>query len=308
MNNQHHSVVIRPLTSDDLESAVQLLGRTSARDASHRLRERLSSTAPDELRVVVVAERDGRIVGVAKATEEPTVEGSASVSVVVAPEAEGGGIGAALAAAIEQRIADTTLTLTSELRDDLPLGRAFAEAHGFSMIHHSLGWRLDLAGRGDELQADVDSASAALGITLREGNLVDDREVLLDCIVRSARGLPGPTGVFEDFDPEPVLGYFAPDSVVIFAEHDGRAIGMGVMHRVPDSHEWYTDFTGVDVEYRGRGIARLLKLGELATAARLGGTAMETHTDESNLGIVAVNRTAGMQPIVGYWSMLRTPA
>jgi len=308
MDTAHHRIALRPLAPAEIERGIELLGRSSARDTSHRFRERLSSASSDELRVALVAEREGVIVGIAKATEEPTVDGTASVSVVVTPEAEGFGLGVVLAAALHEQIAESPLTFTTELRDDLPTGRRFAERYGFTVVHHSLGWRLELSGLADELRTRVEAASAALGIMVRQGDLVTDRVEVLDCVVRSARGLPGPTGVFEDFDPQPVLGYFSPDSVVLFAEHDGRAVGMGVMHRVPDTDEWYTDFTGVDVEYRGRGIAGLLKLTELEAAARLGATAMETHTDESNVGIVAVNRTAGMHPIVGYWSMVRTSA
>jgi len=55
----------------------------------------------------------------------------------------------------------------------------------------------------------------------------------------------------------------------------------------------YTYFTGVDREYRGRGLATLLKLATIEFVQRNGIAAMRTTNDTVNYPMVAVNEKLG---------------
>ena len=69
--------------------------------------------------------------------------------------------------------------------------------------------------------------------------------------------------------------------------------------------EWHVLFTGVDPEYRLRGVAAALKTASHVEAARSGARAVATDNDESNEPILRLNKRLGMKPAVGYWGLVR---
>lgn len=64
--------------------------------------------------------------------------------------------------------------------------------------------------------------------------------------------------------------------------------------------------TGVDREYRGRGIALALKLLTIRRSRALGATYLRTNNDSENAPILHINRKLGFQPIPGYYRCLKT--
>ncbi|MEU4339637.1 hypothetical protein AB0F59_34235, partial [Micromonospora lupini] len=69
--------------------------------------------------------------------------------------------------------------------------------------------------------------------------------------------------------------------------------------------DWYTGYTGVAVDQRGRGVATALKAAALWHAYRAGASALTTHNDDGNEPILRANRAFGMQPSLGYWTLTR---
>jgi GNAT superfamily N-acetyltransferase len=56
---------------------------------------------------------------------------------------------------------------------------------------------------------------------------------------------------------------------------------------------WYSWFTGVLPEARGKGVAVALKAGALALARRQGAEVMRTNNDVLNLPVIGLNETLG---------------
>jgi GNAT superfamily N-acetyltransferase len=63
--------------------------------------------------------------------------------------------------------------------------------------------------------------------------------------------------------------------------------------------------TGVRRAYRGRGLARLVKVASLRRARERGLTEAYTGNDESNVPMLRVNASLGYQPYATQWRLVR---
>ncbi|MEV4628963.1 GNAT family N-acetyltransferase [Micromonospora sp. NPDC049523] len=304
-------VKIRPFRPADLDAAVELLVLAAGEDKRHRLTERLTGAEPGQIHHAVVAERAGLVVGAAKLTTEPAYPGTVSALVAVAESLRGHGVGTALAAELADRAAKTLTpgtVVTTALRDDLDRGRRFAEHHGLVLTNHSVGWRFDLAGRGDELAALAASTADRAGVRVRVVDLDADEAVILECVGRTLAGLPVPGGEDQAVDLAYARSVIPDGAIVLLAEprepESSPALGLTIVSTQAD--DWYTVYTGVDVAHRGRGVASALKTAALRQAYEAGAVAVTTHNDETNEPILRANRALGMAPSLGYWSLVRT--
>ncbi|MFI6761727.1 GNAT family N-acetyltransferase [Micromonospora sp. NPDC050417] len=307
------NVTIRPMTAADLEPTIALLVSAAGADKRHRLTERLTSAAPDEIHYAFVAELAGTVIGAGKLTTEPVFPGTASTLVAVAEAYRGAGVGTALAAKLAEaaRELPAGTVVTSALRDDLDRGRRFAERYGLAVTHHSVGWRFDLAGRGEEVAGLARAAGERAGIRIRVTDLASDDATVMACVGRTLVGLPVPGGENQDVDLAQARGYFSDTSVVLLAEPLGpghsEPWGLSVIDEQVGTGDWYTVYTGVEVAHRGAGVASALKTAALRYAYDVGAVALTTHNDDTNEPILRLNRALGMVPSVGYWSLARTP-
>lgn len=89
------------------------------------------------------------------------------------------------------------------------------------------------------------------------------------------------------------------------SDKDGeRFVGLsGVM--TLEGRPAYTYFTGVHREYRGRGLATLLKLATIEFVRGLGLAAMRTNNDTLNYPMVAVNEKLGYRRLPARVAMKR---
>lgn len=305
--------LVRPLRAEDLDDAVELLSGTSASDTRHVLRSDLTVGTP----FAVVAERDGRLVGVAKLSDDLVFPGTVGALLAVNEAARGQGIGTVLANALEAEMGQRgSGTATCAIRDDMPRGRTFAEKHGFGVVHHSVGFRFELGGREAELTERAKAALARADVRVRVATMAADEEAIADCFERCRLGLPLPFGD-RPVDMRARLREFPPNTVFLLAEpltasdDELAAVGSvrprGMTILIPDSREnsWYVRFTGTDPDHRGRGVAAAVKAVSLLHAGRAGVDAVTTHNDESNSPIIRANEALGMRPDVGYWSLSR---
>ncbi|MBB5480128.1 GNAT family N-acetyltransferase [Micromonospora parathelypteridis] len=306
---------IRALRPADILSAADLLVLAAGEDKRHRLLDQLATVLPGEIHHALVAERSGKIVGAGKLTAEPAFPGTVSALVAVAEDERGRGIGTALAAELAgwaERHLGPEHVVTSTLRDDLDAGRRFAQRYGLVVTRHSVGWRFDLLGRSDELAERATRTANAAGVRIRVADLQAEEAAIVECIGRTLPGLPLPGAEDQEVDLAHARRVIPDEATVLVAESlDAPGLppcGLTVVTPQAGSGDWYTVYTGVAVDRRGRGVATALKAAALEQAYRSGATAVTTHNDDGNEPILRANRAFGMLPSVGYWSLLRRAA
>ncbi|WP_440065735.1 GNAT family N-acetyltransferase [Streptosporangium sp. OZ121] len=298
---------IRPMVPQDLSRAVELLNETSAHDVRHVLLSELTGDSAAAPLLAIVATRADAVVGAAKLTADPVFPETVSALISVDAGARGLGVGSALAERVEAGLRLLRGgTATCSIRDDLPRGRAFAERHGFTVAHHSLGFRFDLTGSGYSLAARATETAERAGVRIRRATMASEEDLILECFTRCRIGLPLPYGN-RPVDVRARLLQFPPGSVYLLADSPDagsvRHKGMSIL--IPQGRSWYVRFTGTDPDFRGRGVATAVKAGSLLYAQRTGAESVTTHNDESNTPIIRANKALGMVPDVGYWSLLR---
>ncbi|MGI5522340.1 GNAT family N-acetyltransferase [Micromonospora sp. CA-259024] len=308
-------VTIRPLRTADIAAATDLLVLAAGGDKRHRLLDQLASAETGQIHHAVVAERSEVIVGAGKLTTEPAFPGTVSALVAVAEADRGRGVGTALAADLTgwaERHLGPEHVVTSTLRDDLDRGRRFAQRYGLVVNRHSVGWRFDLPGHGDDLAERAARTADAAGVKVRVADLKAEEAAIVECIGRTLPGLPVPGAEGQQVDLAHARRVIPDDATVLVAEvRDAPGVppcGLTVVTPQAGTGDWYTVYTGVAVAWRGRGVATALKAGALDQAYRSGARAVTTHNDDGNEPILRANRAFGMRPSVGYWSLLRRAA
>ncbi|WP_433556126.1 GNAT family N-acetyltransferase [Pseudonocardia xinjiangensis] len=301
-------VHLRPLRSDDVATAVELLAAAHPSDIRHRLAEQLAPGAATGPRRTVIAEVGGAVVGAAKLAVEPMYPEALAVLVAVMDEWRGRGIGSQLGNAIMSEVSalDGYALTTCALRDDSAAGRRFAERYGLVVSHHSIGLECPVSGRGDALSEQAAEAAAVAGVRIRRASFEDDEEVLFECVGRCMEGLPMPFGAV---DLQGSAQYLPKNAVILLAENavgSPRACGLTIGGPQTGTDSWYTHFSAVASDARRRGVATALKTALLSFAERAGAPAVLTHNDEANEPILKLNRKLGMTPAVGYWVLTRT--
>jgi GNAT superfamily N-acetyltransferase len=69
-----------------------------------------------------------------------------------------------------------------------------------------------------------------------------------------------------------------------------------------ESRRTFSAYTGTLRAYRGRGLARLAKLGVMRRLAELGVTLALTENDETNAPMLAINQRLGYRPMESRYS------
>jgi GNAT superfamily N-acetyltransferase len=88
-----------------------------------------------------------------------------------------------------------------------------------------------------------------------------------------------------------------PAEGIVLAKHGEGYVGMSYGDFVPgDPASFVQPFMGTLREYRGRGIATILKQRLIAVAASRGAQRIVTSNDSENAPILAVNRRLGFRP------------
>jgi mycothiol synthase len=303
-----HEYQIRAMGPEDVASAVELLNATSASDIRPVLLASLTGGSAPAPLLAVVATGAGAVVGAAKLTADLVFPGTVSALLAVAPEVRGHGIGSALAELLdaELHLLKDDGTVTCSIRDDSPRGREFAERYGFTVIHHSLGFRFDLPGSEHRLAAQAAETAGRAGVRIRQATMASKEDLISECFTRCRIGLPLPYGD-RPVDVRARLREFPAATVYLLAESldAGTSQPKGMSILIPQEGSWYVRFTGTDPDFRGQGVAAAVKAASLLSAHRAGALSVTTHNDESNTPIIRANKALGMVPDVGYWSLSR---
>jgi len=258
-----------------------------------------------------VAEDDsGAVVGYGLCVHEtwsPT--GSFYAWVGVLPDAAGRGLGSALyedAAAF--LTAQNATNVSTDVRDNDPRSRAFAEHRGYIVTRHQFMSLLDLAVFDASAFPDPNLTLGNAGLTVFSMADCHDspqaRRLLFEINRETCRDIPGFNGEhpnFEEFEQVALSGpRYYPAGQIIVADGD-EWVGFAAVTLNPDDHSAYNLMTGVRRAYRGRGIATALKLLAIEFARKNGAKVITTDNDSENAPMLAVNRKLGYQPQPGRW-------
>lgn len=290
---------IRPIRDEsDIEHVVGVINRVDPDDpiTAH---EFVSWGQQKREREDLVAERDGEIVGAARAFLE-SQRPNPWLLIWVPPEQRRQGVGSALFGGASRWAGSKGHTaFETWIREGMPAGIAFANALGFEETGRERGLRLDLtaieapaveAPAGIELLSWAERPELATGIYEVYGEAVMD--------------IPGE----EDAEVEPFEDWLRNDmqssgdraDATFVALAGEEVVGYAKFHlSEAQPTRAYHDMTGVKRAWRGRGIARALKATQIRWAKENGYEELRTSNEERNAPIRKLNKRFGYEPAVG---------
>jgi len=292
--------VIRPLAAADLPALAAALPE---------------APLPKGRLAACLAAVDGRPVGWGALCSElhgqPLAPGRRHLELHVAPGSRRRGIGRRLVAALLAAAPGTRVLSAAVAADDLTAQR-FAAQIGFRPEYQMLACTLDLPGY--DLQPwlpAVPRTAAATGLAFSTLAAAADRKAtareLWELDHRLSADVPEWSGVvvpFARYCAENLSGPGFDPAGVLLAYGGGRAVGMAATACDGDGGG-YTWFTGVERAWRGRGVARALKVLTIAWAQAAGLTRLTCHNNSSSAGIVGLNRRLGYRIDPGSLYLLR---
>ena len=186
--------------------------------------------------------------------------------------------------------------------EDEPVMLEGLGALGYTRERAEKVWELDLKAHGARLRAEaadsLDKAAEA-GIrltTLAAWDAADKVQRLyeLDSITRQdiPSTVPILTESIEDFERRMSGPDRSPDRTWIAVDGE-RAVAMSYLRFPPVRGRVWTGYTASHPEYRGRGLARAVKLQSLRQAAELGVPIVGTDNDAANVAMLHINEQLG---------------
>jgi GNAT superfamily N-acetyltransferase len=269
--------------------------------------DRETRAADHGLRRCLVGESDGRIVVVAGVADEDMAEDGVSAWVVTDAGHRRRGRGRTMMAAVEEVLAERRpAEVRTAVRDDDPESRAWAERRGFTLFDHTFRSRLDLdAFDPAPHRAAIERAEAA-GLRFTRFGPDDDPERLFELFLRLLLDVP-------DQVQAPDRAYFQREvveragAISVLAYDGDAAAGLALLLPL-GAGEYLNALTGVLPEYRGRGVARALKVvcGEAAREA--GSRYLVANNNARNAPMLAVNDALGFERESGALHLRRVTA
>jgi GNAT superfamily N-acetyltransferase len=292
------SFTVRPGTLDDAPAVSSVLNAAeedrvlTVEGLTHFMR-----TVPERARRVLWAgEVGGTLVawGAAGLTWESTRVDDGYASLVVHPEHRRHGLGGAIWRLLEAHLESLDAARVSVTGQDEPDAHRFAKARGFRETFRIRTSRLDLATLppAPELPEGIEvrpfSAYADDPRPVYELDLVLAQDIPLDQPI----GEVGWDEWMERYWRHPMVDHER--SLVLLVE--GVPASFTLVASSAETGRVNTGMTGTLREYRGRGLAELVKRHSLARCASAGLTAAFTENDETNAPMLAVNERLGYRP------------
>jgi GNAT superfamily N-acetyltransferase len=253
------------------------------------------STMPDHAEQAWFAyDEGGEILGWATAGRawylaEPHVGG---MDISVEPARRGERIGTALAEAAEAHLETLGVRRARCASLDEPAARALAARRGFDEIGASSVSAVD--------PGTVDPLPIPNGVELRPFAEIDDPTPIYELDMEVSPDIPN-----EEFDSITLEEWvetfwrspLIDDRASLAGYVDGELAAVTMIRVDPPSGRAQNNLAGVRRQYRGRGLALLLKSHSLRRAAALGATIAITDNDETNAPMLAVNTKLGYRPL-----------
>jgi GNAT superfamily N-acetyltransferase len=257
----------------------------------------------------LVAERDGRVVGglVFEKQWWVTQPGVFWARLTVDPALWGQGIGTALYRRLLERVADLGgIRLYGHVPEDQPHALTFVERRGFTRTGRSdRSSRLEVREANLAGYEDVEERLRREGLRIATvAELGTDNEPVLRGLYHleheTAKDIPSSEELGENMSfelwKEIMIDGPERDPAAYWVALDGdRPVGMARL-RVRDSIA-LNSYTGTDRAYRGRGIARALKLKTIEWCRANGVEYIYTGNDIDNQRMLAINIRLGYEPL-----------
>ncbi|MBB6097668.1 GNAT superfamily N-acetyltransferase [Deinobacterium chartae] len=297
---------LRPYLPDDATALEALLSELEAPYGLEALLAGADGT-PDPGWLIC---QEGVALGAATLSARDMAPGVCALRVAVHPRRRGQGLGRALARAALTHPAAQHLTLEIAVPDDRPGLLAWAGRHGFAPVGHRIRSELELRADLEAVVLPADVRVTTLAQALQEAS---DPETVWDALhvllAELASQIPDEAG--RRFTPQDVQLWArgAPDldpHSTVLAYDGARLVGL-VLMRAETPRLRHIGMTGVTQEWRGRGLARVLKLEAARASHAQGATHLRTDNDASNTAILRLNRSLGYRSLGGLWRLRRPP-
>ncbi|UCH25496.1 MAG: GNAT family N-acetyltransferase [Trueperaceae bacterium] len=263
-----------------------------------------------------VALESGDVVAVAEYQQMPGAYHPRKfhLQLYVDPRFERRGIGSALYDRLLEELKPfDPLSLRTRVKESLEHAVRFATARGF--VETKRDWKavLDLSTfdpnphqhLAERLQDQGISLVTLADLTDGEGARRRFHELFSTVRIDVPRSEP-PTEL--SFDQFRALVLEAPDFFpegVFLALVGEEMIGMSHLFKGSASEDLYAGLTGVRREYRGRGVAKALKVEALRFAKESGAPRIYTENDTTNLEMIAINDKLGFVKLPAWLSMAK---
>ena len=207
-----------------------------------------------------------------------------------------------------------SLKLEAYAAEDQPEVIEALERAGFERDRLEKVWELDLRERGDQLVRDASEARnevAKAGIRLLTVADWKDPQALpkLHALDDSTRkDIPTTFPILPERLEDFTRRASAPDrphDIWWIALAGDRPVAMSYLRVPPVRGNAWTGYTCCARDYRGRGIARAVKLQSLAQAAERGLPFVYTDNDSENAPMLHINEKLGYRPRPGFVSLLK---
>jgi GNAT superfamily N-acetyltransferase len=263
---------------------------------------------PAHFRLRVLRHAGGQPVGQAELAHlDFDPPGSLHLRLWVSPAARGVGHGAALLAWAQAAARQAGRRgLVATVPDTDPATRTWGEQRGFRFVLHRFASTLDLG------TVDHNALARPLppGVRLADLNTEADRPGYLAWLTDRLWETPdlGHLPRWSEAQVRAMLRWDTPDCRpewhVLALDAAGQRLGVSIL--VPIRSGLYNEFTGVVPAWRGRGLARALKLEAIRRARAAGYTRMLTNNHSANAAMLRVNAALGYRPQAGAWELQQT--
>ena len=214
----------------------------------------------------------------------------------------------------DQAVAGGSRMLEAYAAEDEPEMLEALARVGFERDRLEKVWELDLNQHGGRLRAEAGDASAKVageGIELTTLTRWSDPGALSKLHLldeRPRQDIPTTFPIlpetFEDFERR-ANAPDRPHDRYWIAIHGDRPVALSYLRFPPVRGSVWTGYTCCDRDYRGRGIARAIKLQSLAQAAELGVPFVYTDNDSENAPMLHINERLGYQRRPGFVGLLK---
>ena len=238
---------------------------------------------------------------------------------IVEPACRRRGVGAALFEHLEELALSLKADgITTDIRDNDPEGRRFAEKRGFIQKSHDIQMMLELASFNEEPYSTSMAALTAQGFRFTNvaelGNDEEAQRKLFELNNSVTATQPGHNGIpswnsFEEFQRTVCqMPWYQPaGQMVVIDTSTGEWAAMSAITRFENADHAYNLFTGVDPRYRGRKLGQSVKALALCHARdHLGVDRVRTNHNADNDPMIAIDRKLGFVQIPGTCRMEKT--
>ncbi len=229
------------------------------------------------------------------------------VSVDVHPEYQRRGVGAALYDHILTLLAPLEpVTLRARAREDKPNALRFLEKRGYGEEMRDWESRLNVAACDLNRFADADKRPLASGVTfhtiaeLRQHEPNDYARKLYTSDMAILADTPAPDiltpPTFENWTAQFLdAPTFLPEAVFVARAPSGEYVGVSSLFRGENTEDLETGYTGVQREWRRKGIALALKVRAVRYAKAAGAPAIRTWNAQANRAMLSINEALGFE-------------